>query len=104
MKHLKKYEKTIHNINIDDYAITNKPSEFDDPTTSEILKFTSLNIGKVVDIYKKWIILKYDNIPEEIKKYSTNNNIFKIKYYYIEYNSKDKNELETYLNTNKYNL
>jgi len=114
MKHLKTLETISNDPQIGDYVIIKSYSPVD-----EVNDFINNNIGQIIDIsqskysFSKYrLSIIYDNIPSEIKQYFENNNI-KGTFYdgfrdykfsdIIEY-SKNKEDLEIILSSNKYNL
>ena len=105
MKHLKEYEslnKTIRKkyILATDFYTNNK----------KLLNFLSNSIGKVISENSNEITAKYDNIPDDILSYFS---VIKIneppKYIAFEeeeiiYRSDNKEDIERYIDINKYNL
>lgn len=121
MKHLKLYEELNRRIDIDDYVLVhdiyhNFCSDYSD-ICKEIYNFISNNPGKIRRIINlksehREYMIDYDNVPENIKS------AFKERYVNKKYNqlymtytkqeiifsSKNKNDVEIFLQTKKYNL
>jgi uncharacterized protein Veg len=120
MKHLKTYEGIL-SPKINDYVVCSFDFDtFDMEVLINIKEYMENNLGKIVEInhnndrewapnYKRIFKVYYD-IPE---KYNYNINFAKEKEDYntvdvcineIEFNSPDKNLIESYLKSKKYNL
>jgi len=124
MKYLKKYEEIeeatyLSEAQIGDYVICYDETFIDhyDPYVDKIMnEFLENNVGKIIDYNSEKYhydhniryIVKYQDIPEEIEKYFVyNNGIRSVRGFRrkeILYSSKDKEELEILIATNKYNL
>ena len=98
--------KTYESINEDepelgDYVICKESHEHE----IVVQNFLSQNIGKIVEMNKGYkYIVKYKNIPNDTKKYFIYQGTRGMDRNEIKYWSKDKEELESILNANKYNL
>jgi len=110
MKHLKLYKEVTANVG--DYVIINVGSDFLIPILSD---FINNNIGKIRYRDDDGIVVKYFNIPEELKKYFSDNpavdsgvqfknpiTFFPVRL--IQYRSRNKKDLEEILTAKKYNL
>lgn len=113
-----KYIKTFEELNIglpeiNDYVICEVGDVFDTYNISNLNLFLNNNIGQIVNINKSFDIfqIKYQNIPDDISnmfittttsKY--NSNVRNMRRDNILYWSVNKEELETLLSVNKYNL
>ena len=115
MKYLKKFEYNIFNP---DYVIINPRGIKSEPTVPKIQElfydFINNNIGIVItkvpyhetNIYA----IGYDNVPKKLLPFFMYNHSYTKKYYIsvreekIIKKSKDKEELEAYINSKKYNL
>jgi hypothetical protein len=80
---------------------------------SEISNFINCNIGKVVEIDNSWCVVKYDNVPDDLRDefdtYFRDESAEKTIYYHeIRYCSSNKKSLEEILvmlsDIEKYNL
>lgn len=111
MKYIKKFE-THENINKDpkigDYVIIKTTHK------KEIYNFITSNIGKIVNanLPLDEVTVKYNNVPPELKQhFILNTGRYGDQYYvrmfpisYIKYISKNEEELQLKLDTQKYNL
>lgn len=108
MKYLKTYEYKNSKPKIGDYVIINPYIN----NTIEIYHWILNHIGKIIDIEndlgdRAMYIVKYENIPNEWKgyfSYSDEKNIRKINRFGIKHFSPDKEDLETILLSNKFNI
>ena len=120
MKHIKQYEetKTIKSkYNNGDYILINIPHDYSGSLL--LTKFINNNIGILIDngsvnadrVGEKgdennlvWLLeIKYNNIPDNIKKYFMNS-IIRTSNKYIVAIGKNISDVETILNAKKYNL
>jgi hypothetical protein len=109
MKHLKTYEKNNNNPQIGDYVICSSISG-----GHKLNNFLSQNIGQYIEennpsqskVSSLWAyIIKYENIPNSLISANFNGK----NYRYVTRNeiimwSPNKEDLETYIDQNKYNL
>jgi len=115
MKHLKNFKSIQSTPQINDYVICKEETYCVD---DRLANFINNNIGQIAEINKKDgeypYVIKYENIPDDIFSYFSD--ILKNNYKYdirclramdrieIIHFSKNKEDLETILNANKYNL
>jgi len=109
MKYIKQYEELNSGLpKINEYVICEVGDVFDTYNISNLNLFLNNNIGQIVNINRYDIYqIKYQNIPDDISNMFTtinNNNVRNMRLDNILYCSKNKEELETLLSTNKYNL
>lgn len=99
MKYLKKYE-SIDESKIGDYVICND-------NNLEVGEFIKNNIGQIINIsYGIHYYIKYDNIPDDIKKYF-NDSMPDVRMMFREeviHFSENKEKLKLLVTANKYNL
>ena len=108
MKYLKKYED-VNKPEVGDYVYCQEDLlTSDDETYYKAMEFVKNNIGKILKKnpkYSDFFVVRYENIPFELKEYF---NVFKssrnIKYDEIIYWGKTKEEVEAKINSEKYNL
>lgn len=110
MKHIKTFENITEDskYNIGDYVLI----DFRNMITESpaFVNFVENNIGKVIDIDGVLIKVQYDNIPDvshfknDSDRNPFNNNYVKLHESWIKYASNNKEDIEAYLNANKYNL
>lgn len=111
MKHLKIYEN-YNEIEIGDYVICESGKSNYNIQFKKLNDFIRNKIGKLIDIDNKSIpgsiyyIVEYDNIPDNISNFkrSRNESAFTMHKIDIINYSKDKNELESIINANKFNI
>lgn len=111
MKYVKSYnsqfairESRIQNLKVGDYVICNEIHEL-----KKITLFLNNNIGKILirEENNKTNVVQYENIPADIYTYFSccgYVNSRRIFDYEIIQCSKNKKDLEIYINQNKYNL
>jgi hypothetical protein len=103
MKYLKKFETLYENPKIGHYVLC---KEEYNKRYAAVKPFIDSNIGIITQIDNSGIyqyIVKYENIPDELYEFfddGTRN----MKALEIVYWTDDKSELESYLNSKKYNL
>lgn len=124
MKHLKAYENLINEPQIGDYVICQDSvlaRNFSNNKSTII--FLSNNIGRIItddsidyDVSKRYsYVIKYENIPKDIEDYfnlrkkesEKNFEMSGLRAFSLEeiiYHSKNKEDLEIYIDTEKYNL
>jgi len=112
MKHLKKFESIEDNPQIGDYVICE--DQYDDE--EEIATFISQNIGQCIDINKGSqtdkisYFIQYKNVPNNelfFEHTVINKNYTNVLEMFLEeiiHFSKNKEDLQIYLDVNKYNL
>lgn len=126
MKHIKPYssrnifgDKQNKELEIGDYVLLgdNRIVRYADEIIDNITNFVSTHIGQYIKLLKKeqedvmfdWIyVIQYDNVPEELKDYFLSENGFetckRTNRENIIHFSKNKEDLEPYINSKKYNL
>ena len=107
MKYIKKYESINNEPQIGDYVICKEEEET--PGFTDIINWTSVNIGKCVriDQHKYPYLIQYENIPNNIKNNFLHRNVPNcrmMRKYEIIHWSPNKEDLEIYTNAIKYNL
>jgi len=105
MKHLKIY-KELSEPEIGDYVICNWRNA-DDEHEANI--FIRNNIGQIINIIKYSMnshIIRYDNIPADLHMYTaaSDSTAFRLARQDILKFSKNREELEMYINLNKFNI
>lgn len=104
MKYLKTFEK-INRPEIGEWTIVNlEPEEYTSPDGKMFFDYVTTTPGLVGDSSDiKMIYLEYDNIPIEIKNwFFYNSRAFPP--YEIGYHSKNKEDVEAYINQQKFNI
>lgn len=117
MKHLKYFENiNTNNIEIGDFVLFNYPDHVTQTyiclLDHNIRNFINNNIAVIVEILDDniWIEVNYEDVTEDPimqspqYSYKFNNNKIILQKKYIEYKSKNKEDVEAYLNSKKYNL
>jgi len=114
MKYIKEFENLNYKEpNVGDYVICQEKNE-----NKDFISFIENNIGQIIKIKqyytneKLYYYIRYTGIPDNIKYHFYEgihidlyeNNIRGMFLSEIKYWSKDKEDLETILSTNKYNL
>ena len=104
MKYLKRFETLYENTKLGYYVLCEDEESVKDK--NDVKTFINNNVGTIIGInkYSQYMyIVEYENIPDEIEKFfdegSRNMKAGEIIYW-----SDDKSELETYINSKKYNL
>jgi hypothetical protein len=112
MKYLKRFEN-IDKTFIGKYVLLNLKGK--NILNAEAIEFLENTSGEIIAeydkkiTYEKIITVKYDNIPDNIKKffsYSINNKFWVRNFYSsdIIFFSKNKDDIETFIQSKKYNL
>ncbi len=116
MKHLKSFERTetYKDINHGEYVILNIKHHylfrsFRNSNSQKFLKYINCTIGKVLTVLNtNEIILTYDNIPNNVTQFFNYNNHQKYHMTFniddVEFHSRNKDDVEEYLQAKKYNL
>lgn len=91
-------------LEIGDYVVCEEEKSYYSDALNE---FLFNNVGRIVEKggLSKYVLVEYENIPIEVKKYfneKESTRIFRNKF--ILYHSKDKKDCEIFIDTNKYNL
>jgi hypothetical protein len=83
------------------YVILTEPG--DREKDIEIRNFLENHIGRIKKMYYPgaWFTVEFDNVPEKIAKYFNGRDFHQS---YIKYISKNKEDLEPFIQSNKYNL
>jgi len=112
MKYLKTYEEVNEReLQIGDYIFCDGSFGF----SEEVANFIENNIGQYVandSNDRDILIIQYENVPNELRKnlyytdenYTTYENAAIMERWEIKYWSPNKEDLEIYLDSNKYNL
>jgi len=107
MKHLKLFENDNTNIKVGDYLIGTL-SDVEDDFMEDFADFLETNIGKVVDIKlynndKNFMyIVEYDGMSEDFEEIF--NNPTSVTDYDVLFSSSNKDDLQVYIESGKYNL
>lgn len=111
MKYLKKFENLNNPIEIGDYVICDEAIlDYTDKEYMKAINFVSNNIGKYVKylIADKYAVIQFENVPDDIKEYFSADDEFEncrnMYMFEIIMHSKSKEELESKLAADKYNL
>jgi len=121
MKYLKRFEMNENKIDVDDYVILNDDIDYQSLDGNNLRDYLNSHIGKIYRIRTRSrndkIIpiydIEYKNAPDDIRKFLsfTINDDFSESYlersrdaYEIKYWSKNKEELELILKSNKFNI
>ena len=117
MKYIKTFEDLQSVPQIDDYVVAMRDVDYDDdsPTYKEYKEYIGKNVGQVIKKNNKYLYVYYENIPEKFNIWLTNINIGKLgdskifKIFLLEYNrvaffSKNKEDCEKFLYSQKYNI
>lgn len=110
MKYLKTYEEiNERELQIGDYVICPETYGF----SEQVSNFVENNIGQyIANADMDFLIIQYENVPDELKvnlyytneNYITYENSAVVERYEIKYWSPNKDDLEIYLDADKYNL
>jgi len=105
----KLFENITHNSRpqVGDYVLINCNQNNYLPTYNAFKKFIDNNIGQVISTSSTVIIVKYENIPDDIKDYFTKSDkesYRRFSLHEVIESSNNKNELEKYFTAKKYNL
>ena len=111
MKHIKTYKdksKDKKTPQIGDYVICTATDNHPETNLIEVRDFLSVNIGKYVNNDRTgWLpyIIEYENVPSELNISNFNCNMSRfVSRKEILHFSPNKEDLEIYTDTNKYNL
>lgn len=97
----------MNNLNkqkLNNYLITKSKTTSIVYEIKQIHIFLNNNIGKVIDYDNDLLIVLYKNIPEFLKGFFRGNNTRRILIEDVEYFSNNKEDVEAYLNTKKFNI
>jgi hypothetical protein len=114
MKYIKTFEDIQqHNPKVNDYVVVCEDTD-ESSDGLEINGFTTTHIGQIVKIYPpdknkpEMYVVRYDNIPKDIKKYFLFGDKYKDRRgFYIEeikFCSPNKEKVEPYIQANKFNI
>ena len=101
MKYIKKFEEKLNEIQKGEYILLDFSATI---YKGLFYDFLENNIGQfILDDYF-YAIIKYENIPVNLQKEFGEDNCITVDIDFIYKHSFDKNELESYLASKKYNL
>jgi hypothetical protein len=114
MKYIKKYEKINNKLEIGDYVVLNDTTYTYNSDFSVFSNFLNNNVGRISDIKLRVTGNVYDidyfNVPTDLRSYFSMNKNTGTLYGMstpedeIIFSSKNKNDAELFIQTNKYNL
>lgn len=109
LKSMDNYKNMTYNDapNVDDFVICKmKDVVTDSDETIKFKYFINNNIGQIILINNHRIIIKYENIPNEISSYFgySNGDATYVYLHDIKYYSNKKDDLEPIIQSKKYNL
>jgi len=116
MKYIKMFEN-LNELQVGDYVACEDTRDYSrnkyygNEMGNILKKFIYNNVGEYFSIDKDvnysnpyYILVKYDNVPKELKRYFKKNKTRYIQEYDIKFWSKNKEDVEAYIAEKKYNL